>query len=80
MMPDDADTGSESALFTYGVPFVGVLVVAVGIAAAVPGAYALIQEDLTPCGSPTIAVESPEQPEGNECQHWRYCARGRPSR
>jgi len=56
---DDAD--SESTLFTYGVPFVGVLLVAIGIAAAVPGAYALIQEDLTPCGAPTIAVESPEE-------------------
>jgi hypothetical protein len=57
----DADVDSESALFTYGVPFVGVLVVAVGIAAAVPGAYGLIQEDLTTCGVPTVAVESPEE-------------------
>jgi hypothetical protein len=57
----DADADSESALFTYGVPFVGVLVVAVGIAAAVPGAYALIQEDITTCGAPTVAVESPEE-------------------
>jgi hypothetical protein len=55
------DTDTRSALFTYGVPFVGVLLVAVGIAAAVPGAYGLIQEDLTTCGAPTIAVESPEE-------------------
>lgn len=57
----DADADATSPLFTYGVPFVGVLIVAVGIAAAVPGAYALIQEDLTTCGAPTIAVESPEE-------------------
>ena len=56
---DDGD-GPVSPLFTYGVPFVGVLVLAVGIAAAVPGAYALIQEEITECGSPTIAVEGSE--------------------
>lgn len=47
----------DSALFTYGAPFIGVLLVAVGIGAAVPGAYGLIQEDISNCGSPTIAVE-----------------------
>lgn len=51
----------DSALFTYGAPFVGVLLVAVGIGAAVPGAYDLIQEDISTCGEPTIAVESAEQ-------------------
>lgn len=51
----------DSALFTYGAPFVGVLLVAVGIGAAVPGAYDYIQEDLTECDAPTIAVESPEE-------------------
>jgi hypothetical protein len=55
---DDDDPASP--LFTYGVPFVGVLVLSAGIAAAVPGAYALIQEDITECGTPTIAVEGPE--------------------
>lgn len=48
----------ESALFTYGAPFVGVLLVAIGIAAAVPGAYAILQNPHT-CGNPTISVESP---------------------
>lgn len=52
---------SDSALFIYGAPFVGVLLVAVGIGAAVPGAYDYIQEDLTDCDAPTIAVESPEE-------------------
>ena len=51
----------DSALFTYGAPFAGVLLVAVGIGAAVPGAYDLVQEDFTRCGAPTIAVESPER-------------------
>ncbi|MFC7203037.1 hypothetical protein ACFQJC_05900 [Haloferax namakaokahaiae] len=52
---------ADSTIFTYGAPLVGVLLVAVGIAAAVPGAYALIQTDITSCGTPTIAVESPEE-------------------
>lgn len=51
----------DSVVFTYGAPFIGVLLVAVGIAAAVPGAYAVIQSDITSCGTPTIAVESPEE-------------------
>lgn len=51
----------ESILFTYVAPFVGVLVVAVGIGAAVPGGYAIIQEDITTCDSPTLAVEGPEE-------------------
>jgi hypothetical protein len=51
----------ESILFTYVAPFVGVLVVAVGIGAAVPGGYAIIQEDITTCDAPTMAVEGPEE-------------------
>ena len=51
----------ESILFTYVAPFVGVLVVAVGIGAAVPGGYALIQKDITTCDQPTMAVEGAEE-------------------
>jgi len=51
----------ESIFFIYVAPFVSVLVVAVGIGAAVPGGYAIIQEDITTCDSPTIAVEGPEE-------------------
>lgn len=58
-----ADDSPDSLLFTYVVPFVGVLLVAVGIAAAVPGAYDIIQEDITSCGTPTIAVETAEETE-----------------
>ena len=51
----------ESILFTYVAPFVGVLLVAVGIGGAVPGGYAIIQEDITTCDEPTVAVEGPEE-------------------
>lgn len=49
-----------SLLFTYLAPFLGVLLVAVGIGAAVPGGYAIIQEEISTCGQPTIIVETPE--------------------
>lgn len=49
----------ESPVFIYLVPFIGVLLVAVGIGGAVPGGYAIIQEDIATCGEPTISVEGP---------------------
>lgn len=51
----------DSTLFTYGAPLIGVLLVSVGIAAAVPGAYGMIQTEIADCGDPTILVETPEQ-------------------
>ncbi|MDS0221522.1 hypothetical protein NDI54_09195 [Haloarcula sp. S1AR25-5A] len=53
--------GTDSFVFQYVAPFVGVLLIAVGIAGAVPGGYALIEPDLENCGNPTIGVESPEE-------------------
>lgn len=54
-------TGSDSVVFQYIAPFIGVLLIAVGIAGAVPGGYAIIEPDLENCGNPTIGVESPEE-------------------
>lgn len=57
-----ADDGEDtSLLFTYVTPFVGVLLIAIGIGGAVPGGYALIQDELRDCDSPTILVESSER-------------------
>ncbi|WP_254278658.1 hypothetical protein [Haloarcula marina] len=53
----------ESILFTYVAPFLGVLLVAMGIGGAVPGGYALIQQEISNCGDPTIAVEGPAETE-----------------
>ena len=53
--------GSDSFVFQYVAPFVGVLLIAVGIAGAVPGGYALIEPSLENCGNPTIGVEGPEE-------------------
>lgn len=57
-----AEEGEDtSLLFTYVAPFVGVLLIAIGIGGAVPGGYALIQDELRDCDSPTIVVEPPER-------------------
>ena len=58
MVDEDDPT---SLLFTYVTPFVGVLLIAIGIGGAVPGGYALIQDELRDCDSPTIVVEPPER-------------------
>ncbi|RLM33981.1 hypothetical protein [Haloarcula sp. Atlit-120R] len=53
--------GADSFVFQYLAPFVGVLLIAVGIAGAVPGGYAIIEPELENCGNPTIGVEGPEE-------------------
>ena len=56
-----SDDTTDSVLFIYVAPFVGVLLISIGIGGAVPGGYALIQDELRDCDSPTIVVESPER-------------------
>ncbi|MFC6865418.1 hypothetical protein ACFQGE_18385 [Halomicroarcula sp. GCM10025817] len=56
----DGDGERESVVFTYVAPFAGVLLVAIGIGAAVPGGYAILEGPVLNCGEPTIAVEGPD--------------------
>jgi hypothetical protein len=56
-----SDEDVDSVLFTYVAPFVGVMLISIGIGGAVPGGYALVQDDLRDCDSPTIVVEPPER-------------------
>ncbi|WP_248905290.1 hypothetical protein [Halocatena marina] len=58
--PGTEQTGG-SALLTYGVPLLGTILVAIGIAGAVLGGYAVIQQQLDLCGNPTVAVSTAEQ-------------------
>jgi len=53
----------RDALLTYGVPFLGTVLLAAGIGAAVLGGYGAVQADAGLCGAPTIGVESPEDTE-----------------
>jgi len=48
-----------SPAVTYGAPLFGVLLLAIGIGGGVLGGYAIVQQELSLCGNPTIAVESP---------------------
>lgn len=67
-----------SALLTYGVPFLGTLLVAIGIAGAVMGGYAVIQQQFDLCGNPVIAVSTVDQtkplvaPSGPNLPSFRY--------
>jgi hypothetical protein len=45
-------------LLTYGIPFVGSVLLAVGLAAGVMGGYALVQPAAGLCGDPRISVTS----------------------
>jgi hypothetical protein len=56
----DSDRDRGSVVFTYVAPFTGVLLVAIGIGAAVPGGYAILEGPVLNCGEPTIAVEGPD--------------------
>ncbi|WP_336000364.1 hypothetical protein [Halorientalis halophila] len=53
----------RAAFLTYGVPFVGSVLLAVGIAGGVMGGYALFQEQTDRCGQPELSVASAEETE-----------------
>ncbi|WP_254767908.1 hypothetical protein [Salinilacihabitans rarus] len=48
----------ESFLLTYVVPFVGVLLIALGIPAAILGGYVVMQDALGLCGEPDVEVRA----------------------
>ncbi|AQL42291.1 hypothetical protein BV210_05990 [Halorientalis sp. IM1011] len=50
-------------LLTYGVPFVGSVLLAIGIVGGVMGGYALVQPAIGFCGDPQITVYSAEDTE-----------------
>lgn len=51
----------RDALLTYGAPFLGTLLIAIGIAGGVLGGYAVVQTHLNLCGHATIDVYSPDE-------------------
>lgn len=54
----DAD---ESAVLVYGIPFLGVVLLAVGLPAAVLGGYSVAQEELGLCGNHEITVYTADE-------------------
>lgn len=51
---------NTDALLTYGAPFLGAILLSVGIAGGIVGGYSIVQSDLGLCGNPIIGVESAE--------------------
>lgn len=62
----------DSVLVVYVAPFVGTLLLTVGIAAGVTGGYTVVQDRLGLCGDPTIQV-------ADEATTEQYLDRGAPS-
>lgn len=62
----------DSVLVVYVAPFVGSLLLTVGLAAGVTGGYTVVQNQLGLCGKPTIQVASADATE-------RYLDPGAPS-
>jgi hypothetical protein len=54
---------NTDALLTYGAPFLGAVLLSLGIAGGVIGGYSVIQQDLGLCGDPLIHVDTPEDTE-----------------
>ncbi|OAQ51110.1 hypothetical protein HTG_18245 [Natrinema mahii] len=63
--PLEPTTGSESLVLTYAAPFLGVVLIAVGLPLAIVGGYVVVQDGVGLCGDPTISatpVDEREEP------------------
>lgn len=54
---------NTDALLTYGAPFLGAVLLSLGIAGGVVGGYSVVQTELGLCGNPIIGVETTEETE-----------------
>lgn len=54
--PVEPTTSSESLLLTYAAPFLGVVLIAVGLPLAIVGGYVVVQDGVGLCGEPTITA------------------------
>ena len=49
---------NTDAVLTYGAPFLGAILLSLGIAGGVVGGYSVVQTELGLCGNPIVTVES----------------------
>ncbi|WP_121744756.1 hypothetical protein [Natronorubrum halophilum] len=54
--PIEPTLETESILLTYAAPFLGVVLIAVGIPLAIVGGYVVVQDGVGLCGEPTISA------------------------
>ncbi|SEV89244.1 hypothetical protein [Natrinema salifodinae] len=64
MGPVEPTASSESLLLTYAAPFLGVILIALGIPLSIVGGYVVIQDGLGLCGTPGITATPVEEYDG----------------
>ena len=62
--PVEPTATSESLTLTYAAPFLGVLLIAVGLPLSIVGGYVVIQDGVGLCGNPTITATPADEYEG----------------
>lgn len=62
--PVEPTASSESLLLTYAAPFLGVVLIAIGLPLAIVGGYVVVQDGVGLCGEPTITATSADEYDG----------------
>lgn len=62
--PIEPTASSESLLLTYAAPFLGVILIAIGIPLAIVGGYVVVQDGVGLCGEPTLTTTPADEYEG----------------
>ncbi|QLK26095.1 hypothetical protein HYG81_00225 [Natrinema zhouii] len=62
--PVEPTASSESLLLTYAAPFLGVVLIAIGLPLAIVGGYVVVQDGVGLCGEPTITATPADEYEG----------------
>lgn len=62
--PLEPTGSSESLALTYAAPFLGVVLIAVGLPLAIVGGYVVVQDGIGLCGAPTISATPADEYEG----------------
>ncbi|WP_323173705.1 hypothetical protein [Natrialba sp. PRR66] len=62
--PSEPTIASESLLLTYAAPFLGVLLIAIGLPLSIVGGYVVIQDGVGLCGDPTITATHVDEYDG----------------
>ncbi|WP_226041657.1 hypothetical protein [Natrinema sp. DC36] len=62
--PVEPTASAESLLLTYAAPFLGVVLIAIGLPLAIVGGYVVVQDGVGLCGNPTITATPADEYEG----------------
>jgi len=62
--PVEPTASAESLLLTYAAPFLGVVLIAIGLPLAIVGGYVVVQDGVGLCGEPTLTTTPADEYEG----------------